>query len=393
MKKIFIFCFILSGYASLYSQSKIDTNKVFTIVQHPPVFPGNSNTWLSENIVYPAAAKSNNIQGTVYVNFIVERDGSVSNIKLLKGAEKSLDDEAIRVVSMMPNWTPGKQNEHTVRVSYTLPIHFALNNNEPGNAGNNSATGVNTTDNGDNKIYTMVQDQPKFYGDITYWLSENMVYPKEAKDNSLEGTVFINMVIEKDGSLTGIKVMRGVEGASILDDEAVRLVSMMPKWSPGLQNGVPVRTHYMLPVHFVLNDNSGQQNNAGSQVNNNVTNSSANTQSQSVESIDGSIIQVDEKPEFHGSLLKFLADNVHYPEELKSLRTEGTVYTSLVIETNGRISDAQITKKNYSRAEFEKEALRVLNAMPKWKPAMQNGKPVATRIYLAIPFFLDADER
>jgi len=77
---------------------------------------------------------------------------------------------------------------------------------------------------------------------------------------------------------------------------------------------------------------------------------------------------------------------------VKAQKTEGTVYTSFLVTTNGKIADARIEKKGHQRAEFEEEALRVINAMPKWKPAMLNGKPVAIRLYLAIPFFLNVDE-
>ena len=398
MKTILVFCIVLLGLTSVYAQDQsgpVDTNKVFTFVQKQAKFPGSINTWLAENMVYPPEAKNNNIQGTVYVTFIVEKDGSVSTVKILRGAYSILNDEAVRVISMMPKWEPGMQNGHTIRQLCNVPIHFKLTDETTGDGGN-SANNDNISqpsmavDNNDNKIYTIVQQQPKFQGDVTSWLSENIVYPKEAKDKKIEGTVFISFVVEKDGSPSAIKVMRGVEGGNMLNDEALRVVSMMPKWTPGVQNGVAVRTQYMLPVHFTLTDNSQTQNNSQSGSNNNTTHNYSNQQS--AESANGQTIWVDEKPEFHGNLLKYLADNIHYPEALKSKKTEGSVSVSFVVGTDGSVTGTRIDKKDPGRTEMEQEALRVINAMPKWKPAIQNGTPIAERIYLAIPFFMNVDE-
>jgi periplasmic protein TonB len=103
-----------------------DANKVFTIVQQKPAFPGDINKWLGEHINYPEQAKDANISGTVYMSFVVEKDGSVSGVSVLRGVNSYLNDEAKRVISVMPKWTPGQQNGHTVRVQYMVPIHFVL---------------------------------------------------------------------------------------------------------------------------------------------------------------------------------------------------------------------------------------------------------------------------
>jgi protein TonB len=103
-----------------------DANKVFTIVQQKPQFPGDINKWLAEHIDYPEQAKEANIQGTVYVSFVVERDGSISSVTVLRGVETHLNNEAVKKVSGMPKWAPGQQNGHAVRVQYMLPVHFVL---------------------------------------------------------------------------------------------------------------------------------------------------------------------------------------------------------------------------------------------------------------------------
>ena len=108
---------------------KVFTGKVYEIVEDMPTFPGGVTelmNYLSKNTHYPAATKRDGIQGRVIVSFIVEPDGSISNAKLVRSVDANLDREALRVVSEMPNWTPGKQGGNKVRVRYSLPIAFRL---------------------------------------------------------------------------------------------------------------------------------------------------------------------------------------------------------------------------------------------------------------------------
>jgi len=103
--------------------------EVFTIVEEMPSYPGGDlkmYEYLGKNIKYPQIARESGIQGRVFVNFVVEPDGSVSNVKVLRGIGGGCDEEAIRVVKSMPKWKPGKQRGKAVRVSYTLPVVFKL---------------------------------------------------------------------------------------------------------------------------------------------------------------------------------------------------------------------------------------------------------------------------
>lgn len=103
--------------------------EIFTIVEEQPTFPGGEEKlmeYLSKNISYPPMAKESGIQGTVFVTFVVEPDGSVTNSKVLRGIGGGCDDEALRVVRNMPKWKPGKQRGKPVRVQFNLPIKFIL---------------------------------------------------------------------------------------------------------------------------------------------------------------------------------------------------------------------------------------------------------------------------
>jgi protein TonB len=111
------------------TQEEGDEGEVFEIVEQNPSFPGGNEAlmkWLSKNLKYPASAQENNIQGRVMVQFVVNKDGSIVDPKVIKSVDPALDKEALRVVSAMPKWQPGKQRGKTVRVRFTLPVTFRL---------------------------------------------------------------------------------------------------------------------------------------------------------------------------------------------------------------------------------------------------------------------------
>ena len=108
---------------------KEEETKVFDVVEQMPSFPGGQSAllqYLSSNIKYPVVAEENGVQGRVIVTFVVEMDGSITDVKVVKSVDPSLDKEAQRVVKSMPKWIPGKQNGAAVRVKYTVPVTFRL---------------------------------------------------------------------------------------------------------------------------------------------------------------------------------------------------------------------------------------------------------------------------
>jgi len=107
-----------------------DDEEFFMVVENMPEFPGGDlglMKFIQKNVRYPAIAKEYNITGKVYVSFIVDRQGKVTNVKLVRGVDKNLDAEALRVVSSLPQYTPGRQRGKPVRVMFTIPINFTLN--------------------------------------------------------------------------------------------------------------------------------------------------------------------------------------------------------------------------------------------------------------------------
>lgn len=111
------------------AEAEIQEQEIFRVVETAPAFPGGDGArmkFLQDNIKYPQMARESGIQGTVYVTFVVERNGSVTDVKILRGIGGGCDEEAVRVVQNMPKWEPGKQRGKPVRVQFNMPIKFTL---------------------------------------------------------------------------------------------------------------------------------------------------------------------------------------------------------------------------------------------------------------------------
>ena len=115
---------------TVVEEKEVEETEIFTVVEENPGFPGGDEAriqYLQSNMKYPTMARESGIQGKVYVTFVVEKNGNVTDVKILRGIGGGCDEEAIRVVKAMPKWTPGKQRGKAVRVQFNLPIQFTLN--------------------------------------------------------------------------------------------------------------------------------------------------------------------------------------------------------------------------------------------------------------------------
>ena len=115
--------------AKLEKPAEPEPEKVFDMVEQMPTFPGGQQelmSYLGKNIKYPTIAQENGTQGRVIIQFVVERDGSITDVRVARGVDPYLDKEAVRVVKSMPKWIPGKQNGKAVRVKFTVPVMFRL---------------------------------------------------------------------------------------------------------------------------------------------------------------------------------------------------------------------------------------------------------------------------
>lgn len=211
-------------------ESPADTSAIFQVVETMPQFNGNMQTWLKNNVKYPVKAIANKEKGRVFVSFVVERNGNISNTKVTKGVSPLLDAEALRVVKSMPAWIPGKQRGQTVRVAFVVPINFNLS---------------------ESPVFTVVETMPRFNGNMEAWIKDNLKYPEKSQKAKEEGLTFVGFVVNEDGSLSDFKIQRS-SGHQALDEEALRITKAMPNWIPGKQQGKAVKVSFVVPFNFKL---------------------------------------------------------------------------------------------------------------------------------------------
>lgn len=130
MKKYFVIIVLLVlPFVSFSQTTTTEEPPALLVAEEMPVYPGGDDAmrqFLVSNIIYPQIAKENNIQGKIFVEFIIEKTGEVTNVKVIRGVDPLLDDEAVRVVKLFPKWKPGKQEGKLVRVRFIVPIIFKL---------------------------------------------------------------------------------------------------------------------------------------------------------------------------------------------------------------------------------------------------------------------------
>ena len=234
---------------------KAPEGEIFQVVEEMPEFPGGMGEcmkFIGKNIKYPTQAQENGIQGRVIVQMIVTKEGDIAEAKVVRSVDPLLDAEALRVINSMPKWKPGKQRGEAVNVKYTIPVMFRLSNEAPETKKEKESTATEETVN-ENTIFQVVEEMPEFPGgmrECMNFIGKNIKYPTQAQENGKEGRVIVQFVVNRDGSIVEPSVVRGVDPE--LDAEALRVISIMPKWKPGKQRGKAVRVKYTIPVMFRL---------------------------------------------------------------------------------------------------------------------------------------------
>ena len=307
---------------------------VFEVVEVPPRFPGGDvklMEYLSRTVRYPVEAQKKHVQGRVILHFIIEKDGSVSNVRVARSVDPSLDAEAIRVVNSMPKWEPARQKGQPVRVRYTIPIQFRLQGNE----GIVPDPKIDNAANTDKDVMVVGYD----------------------KQNSTS----------KTNDLSGKNVMYFVDGKKVdsIDNLDAKSVSHMEV----LKNKEALEKYGAADKEGVILITTKQHENASSKF----------------DAVD----IPEEMPEFPGGineLMKFLQENMKYPEDATKEGKQGRVIVRFVIDKDGTISDATVLRSVYP--SIDAEALRVVNAMPKWTPGKVKGAPVRVKYTLPLVFSL-----
>ncbi len=228
-------------HLSLSSKSREMNEQVFTVVEKMPSFPGGDAEllkYIATNIKYPKESQDNGEQGRVICSFIVGRDGSVNNPEVLRGVTPLLNEEAVRVINTMPRWNPGMQRGKAVAVKYTVPITFRLKS---------------PVEEVKEETLTVVDVMPQYPGgdrELLKFIAQSIKYPTDAQEAGVQGRVICSFVVDKKGNIVEPKIIRGIDPS--LDAEALRVIGMMPRWTPGRQDGKAVRVLYTVPITFRL---------------------------------------------------------------------------------------------------------------------------------------------
>lgn len=227
-----------------------------------PIFKGGTpemNKFIVNNLKYPEKAFEEKIQGLVVYTFVVEKDGTLSNFNLIHHTNPLLDEEALRILKAMPPWRPAKHKGEIVRSESYVPMYFKINKNAL--AGGNPVKPIrdfskkNDSILESNIIYTIVDKMPVYvYGEsgLSDFIGHNIRYPREAKQEGIEGRILCSFVVAPDGSISNIEVVESANKA--LNEEAIRVLGLMPKWIPGENGGEKVHVKCLLPIDFVIDE-------------------------------------------------------------------------------------------------------------------------------------------
>lgn len=231
------------------SQDKSDHK--YYIVEEMPAYPGGLGAlreYLVKNIRYPKDAVKNKTEGQVMVNFVINEQGDAEEVKVLRSSYAGFNEEAIRVIKDMPQWTPGKQHGKPIKVAFTMPIEFKLGKDGKMEQGSKAEKEKNP-------LYFIVDQCATFQGGdlekFRDYIQKNIIYPANAAKKGIQGKVVAQFIVDQNGKVeSGVKIVRGVSPE--LDQETRRVIESSPAWVPGTVKGKPVRQLFTMPVTFAL---------------------------------------------------------------------------------------------------------------------------------------------
>ena len=362
----FFLLFLLVITTQLLAQIADDTT-VYVVAEQNPEFPGGQKAMLKyiiTNTRIPDSALSNNVHGTVYIRAVVEPDSTLTHVSVLRGLGYGCDEEALRVVASMPKWKPGVINGKKIRVTTNIPVYFTSKQNKT------------------EQIYTKVDSLP-ILGTNNFsfpvYFKDHLLYPVDIIDNKIIDTVDVLFVVEKDKSISNVRLMHPKDSLSPYDYEAMRVISKIPVSAPAILNNRSVRMNLFIPVIFNYKN-----------VDTTISTIVKHTYNENIFSYykpASPMVNPENMPEFPGgrhALMTYIASNLKYPPDARKKLMSGTVFVQFFIEKDGSVSHAKVIEGVCP--SINTEALRVINSMPKWKPGIENGKPVRVQFTLPIKF-------
>ena len=241
---------------------------------------------------------------------------------------------------------------------------------------------------GDEEVFEVVEKMPRFPNGgmpgLMQYLGKNIRYPEAAHKAGTQGRVTVQFVVAKDGSIGNVSVLRGVDPA--LDAEAIRVISSMPNWEPGMQKGKPVNVKFTVPVMFRLTPEPEKVMEPVDKIDETVVVGYRKQEPP----VTGEVYDtVDKMPEFPGGmsgLMRYIARNIKYPTEAQTKGIQGRVVVQVIINTEGKATQAKVIKG--TDPLLDAEAIRIASTLPDWAPGTKDGKPVNVKYAFPIVFRL-----
>lgn len=375
---------VVAGYKPTINY---ESEEIFTTVEEQPSFPDgikNMYQYIARNLRYPEPARRASVQGKVFVKFIVRKDGSVSDLQILKGIGFGCDEETVRVLGSMPKWTPGKQNGKPVSVYFTMPVSFVLEGEK---------TNISKADFPWEKLIVIENGEIKTFTDKEEIRKENERLKPLLQSGSIKEEISVN-TIEKSMTIRLLdKPKTSDTGVNIFSQPKVNFIDGEPLFVIDGKIAVKDEMSSIKPDDVAAVDvlrNASATAIYGEKGKNGVVLITTKKTAQAKFLTDEVHTVVEEAPAFPGGnkeMYQFIGKNLKYPKEAQRKNIKGKVFIKFVVRKDGSISDISILQGiGYG---CEEEAMRVIAMMPKWSPGKQNGVPVNAYFTMPIAFALD----
>ena len=338
------------------------SNLILEICDEMPQYPGGGIAlyqYINQNFKYPEIARKQGLQGKLVVEFVIRKNGEITDVKIIKGSiGGGCEEEAIRVLKNMKGWVPGIQHGIPANVRFRMPLNIDLQKI------------LSKKEEHPDKISD--QNWPKYIGgkkEMYHFLDSNFVYPTEAKNKGLHGTIYIDLLVKASGKIGNVKISRGHIGGGC-EEEAIRIFKMMPDWTPATKNGKPIDVNLCIPLRIYINKPDFTL--------------FLNGYDDAFDRIDV-YKTVDEQAKFRGgqeAINKLLAKKIKLPKT-NSKGELATYKAELIISNEGKLIKINIISNTQCKI-CEDEVYAAIEKLQNWIPAKLNGFKVASTYALNI---------
>ncbi|RPD49798.1 TonB family protein [Hymenobacter sediminis] len=354
------------GTAQAQAPEQAPTNgAVYTYVEKMPVFPGGQTALyqaIGQSIIYPTEALQQRLQGRVFVKFVVAASGKVQGAEVVKSLHPLLDAEAVRAITSLPAWEPGRQVGRPVAVSYTVPITFRL----PLNVEEILAERLGKAPIQPEKRHAQFPGGPE----ALYSYLRKAPYPETARSGKIEGKVFVTVDLDAAGRVTkATAILPSGKGKKLnaasatLYAAAQEYLSQMPTWEPAFANGQPTASTITLPINY---------------------------QEDSADLLVQLLAQpiypyLDEMPvPLKQDLISSSSHHIKYPVSALRNQIQGEVLVYFVVNEQGKVTQPTVIRS--VDPALDEEALRVVAGIADFTPGRQNGKPASMFFIIPVTF-------